>query len=332
MKYFQMPKTIIDKHRDAFAAKILEDLKELRNEYRGRKAYTEYLDCLINEDLEKSVVVLPVKGLVNIVRAIDNVQRRHPRTSWVELRRDLGAIFNYTSMFVNGTDWNTGKYIEMMRDAGFEKCPYCNETDVIVTDKDEEGMQNKDPLDHFYGQTEYPFLALSIYNLIPVCEFCNKRKNSFGAGLDTYTHPFKDDFHTLVKFKLDDDAWRSFLKGSITIGRIKLVSLKKSRSPMAIKLSRSVRMVGRYNGVRSAARKAATDTLENCQKYRAASIQWFKDYAHLFKKPLDKAFEHLMKVSMDGSDINCQQCGKLRYDLIPREIRRAIKAELAKEG
>ena len=47
-------------------------------------------------------------------------------------------------------------------------CPYCNRhfMDTYVPDKDG-GLKSNAQLDHFYPKDQYPYLVLSLYNLIP---------------------------------------------------------------------------------------------------------------------------------------------------------------------
>lgn len=69
-------------------------------------------------------------------------------------------------------------------------CPYCNRN--FINSRDEFlGAQ----LDHFYNKKTYPFLSVSLYNLIPSCSTCNLAKgtktfhiNPFIAE-DVLSHP-----------------------------------------------------------------------------------------------------------------------------------------------
>ena len=65
-------------------------------------------------------------------------------------------------------NWCAYTFVIML---GLRVCPYCNEQYIapILTHK---GRVRAD-LDHFFSKKKYPFFALSIYNLIPCCKFCN---------------------------------------------------------------------------------------------------------------------------------------------------------------
>ena len=52
---------------------------------------------------------------------------------------------------------------------GIRTCPYCNRGYIGVSKGRLLGVQ----LDHFYNRNKYPFLAVSLYNLVPCCGTCN---------------------------------------------------------------------------------------------------------------------------------------------------------------
>ncbi|MTV36210.1 hypothetical protein [Duganella radicis] len=71
-------------------------------------------------------------------------------------------------------------------------CPYCqmHHVNYHMTDK---SLKMRPPLDHFYPKSVYPYLAISLYNLIPSCEQCNSRiKLAKNPLLDRLAHPFND--------------------------------------------------------------------------------------------------------------------------------------------
>lgn len=86
-------------------------------------------------------------------------------------------------------------------------CYYCNIDFINVYD--EEKNKNKFTLDHFIDKGRYPYLALSIFNLIPCCFVCNSKK--IKGSIEFYdneklknTNPYLKSFRfdEKVKFKL----------------------------------------------------------------------------------------------------------------------------------
>ncbi len=82
-------------------------------------------------------------------------------------------------------------------------CPYCNRN-YINTVIDKKGQNVIRPtFDHFFPKSEHPFLALSFYNLIPSCYYCNSSlKNSKDISIDTHIHPYKEGFDQDVTFHI----------------------------------------------------------------------------------------------------------------------------------
>lgn len=65
------------------------------------------------------------------------------------------------------------KHIERV---GIEVCPYCGRNYIFSVAKRTKTNPNtrvKPQIDHFLPKTDYPYLALNYYNLIPSCTLCN---------------------------------------------------------------------------------------------------------------------------------------------------------------
>jgi uncharacterized protein (TIGR02646 family) len=74
-------------------------------------------------------------------------------------------------------------------------CLYCNRNFIINFNKKETTVE----LDHFYPKEKYPYLALNLYNLVPVCHTCNHKKRNSNK---IHLHPFFDDLDKEIKFSL----------------------------------------------------------------------------------------------------------------------------------
>ena len=84
-------------------------------------------------------------------------------------------------------------------------CPYCNRQYITIY-TDSEGDKTTADLDHFYIKSNYPYLALSLYNFIPSCQICNSRfKGTTDFYLYPHIYPYTQDFGRKARFtvKLD---------------------------------------------------------------------------------------------------------------------------------
>lgn len=82
-----------------------------------------------------------------------------------------------------------------------EVCPYCNRQYITSFQASRKQYVTAD-LDHFYPQSLFSLLALSLYNLVPVCLVCNRliKKDSFG----NIWNPYRAGFSDLIHFEVDN--------------------------------------------------------------------------------------------------------------------------------
>lgn len=105
-------------------------------------------------------------------------------------------------------EWCASRLIEKL---GIKVCPYCGQQYfALVPDKDtKEYKISEATLDHFLPQKEYKYLALNIYNLIPVCKTCNSTyKNQHS---EIFLHPFFESLQDNINFNLDNVTIPNFL-------------------------------------------------------------------------------------------------------------------------
>lgn len=89
--------------------------------------------------------------------------------------------------------WGAYAYVMSLK---VKVCPYCNRNYVLPL-YSEEGKMRAD-LDHFFAKSKYPYLSISIYNLVPSCKYCN----SSLKGKQEFT--YEGNFHPLDKIRADD--------------------------------------------------------------------------------------------------------------------------------
>lgn len=92
----------------------------------------------------------------------------------------------FEDLYVKELSGNSLKksFFEMFEDINV--CPYCNRNFINpIYKKTKVGCDNEiqsPDIEHFFPKSMYPFLSLSISNLLPSCSFCNKIK----SNVDTY--------------------------------------------------------------------------------------------------------------------------------------------------
>lgn len=130
----------------------------------------------------------------------------------------LLKIFNYEGVF---DDSSKKRAFELSKNIGTQTCCYCNRQYTFTVEhkhliQDKKGnwltkdAKNKDEriarpaFDHWFPQSEYPLLSLSLYNLIPSCHICNSSaKGSAPVNLRDFIHPYVHrPGHPDIKFKV----------------------------------------------------------------------------------------------------------------------------------
>jgi len=148
-------------------------------------------------------------------------------------------------------------------------CPYCNRHYTFTIEDMNSGENFRPQFDHFYPKSDYPYLALSLYNLIPCCADCNQKKET--KIIDYY--PYDDEFGDKCKFKID---YADF----ILSGSVKGKFCKKNRNISVFKLE------GLYNG--------HSDYIEEIiEKAHAYNADYFKGL-----------FDSFLSIGKSSSEIN----------------------------
>ena len=88
----------------------------------------------------------------------------------------------------------------LAKELGVKTCPYCNR-EYTFSRKLRNDREVHPEFDHFYPKSKYPYLALSLYNLVPSCHSCNHLKSKNEIDLNPYYKSFEDDG---LRFKLVD--------------------------------------------------------------------------------------------------------------------------------
>lgn len=84
-------------------------------------------------------------------------------------------------------------------------CPYCNRTYIPYIRSNSKNCSIRGQLDHFYPKETYPYLAVSLYNLVPSCTYCNGTscKGTKDPSKEGIVNPFLLKSHTGLRFRID---------------------------------------------------------------------------------------------------------------------------------
>lgn len=90
---------------------------------------------------------------------------------------------------------------DILKTENVSVCPYCNRQYIFTLDDNTVRAQ----FDHYYPKSIYPYLAVSIFNLIPCCSICNQTKQSLDTYENPILYPFEDEFGDEARFRMDSN-------------------------------------------------------------------------------------------------------------------------------
>ena len=110
-------------------------------------------------------------------------------------REDVKAIFNYEGKFQKHISKFFEEYVEV------HTCYFCNIEFINTFMTKDENIKNGFTLDHYIDKGKYPYLALSLYNLIPSCYTCNSKVKRIHSVETLSPSSAHFNFDDKVKFK-----------------------------------------------------------------------------------------------------------------------------------
>jgi hypothetical protein len=128
-----------------------------------------------------------------------------------------------TIEYNNNSNFSKENFLNII---GIKCCPYCNR--VYIHTVKGKNKTVKAEIDHFYIKEKYPYLALSFYNLIPSCSFCNgaSGKHDKDCMIEKIINPYdiKDDE---IKFTFDIKNIENYYSNNPNAIRVKLNTSKR---------------------------------------------------------------------------------------------------------
>ena len=331
---------------DAFAGligeKYLGDILDAMLNPIGR----QYLSIVRKYDRIESLVIARPKLLISLVNELVETfgKEFYIGEEFVLCNKFLKSVFNYGS-FVAGKSliidwkhkrkiwWGTSKCLPrwdtaiLIRKMGIRYCPYCNAETIYVVPKDDGSEENcyRSALDHFLPKDRYPFLGLSLYNLIPSCTRCN---TSYKQNKDPFT---LWQYDVLPRNARDVDVFRAahpYVENVYDNFTMRFV-LRNGELALKFKPNTTDRLCRSRVLMESIFRWSQTYTelfmpealsvAENIQKMRPLYLQMLRNaYGKL---PLVSMERFVCGFDIDNEDFMNHRLGKLKGDLFNKYAR-----------
>lgn len=163
-------------------------------------AEQEYLAKVIIEFSKPSLLVREPNSLQDLADTIGRIPASSQPKGNTLKERILRAL-NYKGL-------RSSFYPKYFRDIGIKACVYCN-SQLTVTILRSGGIKARFDVDHYQPKDDFPFLAICLFNLYPVCAACNRTKGVRQVKFDLYVD--KVNSTSAFKFKLDESSKSHYL-------------------------------------------------------------------------------------------------------------------------
>jgi hypothetical protein len=158
-------------------AQVLLDLQSMSNERNS--IYLPIIIAKMQGTTTASKMKKQLNSLISI-KSGNHVLSEDEKALYPNWINEFGALFNYEAMSqVFGRDITNSIDLNI--------CPYCNNEDIETINI--VGAETRPDLDHYYPKSKFPFLALTLSNLIPAGNRCNQKYKRANAMLG-YVHPY----------------------------------------------------------------------------------------------------------------------------------------------
>ena len=176
-----------------------QDTYRLLSEYSSSEFLSRIKDYLFNDKgmVKRTALQELIAGPKITPRSMGGTCERSVRSNLCDIVNELGncnedndlqvlqRIFNYR-LFSKKEGKDFAYWF--MQSLGQDTCPYCNTgyTAVLAGRK-----KIRAAFDHYFPKSKYPYLAVSLFNLIPICSTCNSLK---GEKEPRIVYPYEESF------------------------------------------------------------------------------------------------------------------------------------------
>ena len=281
--------------------------------------YYKYIETYINqkntkyflEDINCDLLTIFDKDLKQIVSSSPYQIRELIKIAPEDFIKEITQLKDLYEVFRN--KWA----VEFMEDLGIKVCPFCNREYIFKF----EDKINKEPriiasLDHYYDKDTYPFLSISIFNLIPCCHICNSKfKHTKNFYNQKHLHPYEDSFNEKAKFS---QFFNNVNKENKKFSLLSKERISLSLNPLDISDMATQNTIDTFR-LETLYQEHKDIVLELIQKREIYPDSYIDDLFHQYEGTLFKNREDLLRLITSGyieaKDINKRPLSKLIKDI-----------------
>lgn len=172
-------------------------------------------------------------------------------------------------------------------------------------------------MDHFYPKTEYPFLALSLYNFIPSCQICNSRfklDKNFKEKAHIYPYEEAFDSNAVFRTKPSVDFSIDYLQGLSLDFEIELKLNEEMDTELKNKIENSIKTF-KLNEVYQSHKDYVSEMIRKSIVYNESRINELLDqYPELFEDR-DDVLQMIVSNYICDDELDKRPLAKLTKDI-----------------
>lgn len=183
-----------------------------------------------------------------------------------EINEFISYMFSYSDFISTNQDFS----YTIAQNMNSKVCPFCNKNSTEFISKNK---KHRYDFDHFYPKSAYPYFAVSLYNLIPICSDCNKIKSNDVFTIENNMYPYDEgtEEENIFGFEvLENNDYRI---------------VNKSKNSKYNNNERMLQIVERYNYNLESTN--LVNTLEKCKRHSTPEyVAFVKKYFGFTKKEI----------------------------------------------
>jgi hypothetical protein len=190
----------------------------------------DYLTDVKNEFSTSDLLTKTPNELDVVANFIGPIPRNSRAKGQTSLKDFIVEALNYKGL-------RSTFYPKYFQDIGIKACVYCNSQLTITIVRSDNSISARFDVDHYQSKDKFPFLAICLFNLYPVCAACNRVKSVRRVKFDLYVD--KANAMSAFKFKLDESSKSAYL-ANFEIDKIKFAFMEPSPTPIGYKTFQQV--------------------------------------------------------------------------------------------
>lgn len=213
----------VNRHH-AYVKKVIQEALAVSN---PKPIGSPFLVTLLKTEAKTLAVGKPDE-LEGLIDKVDQWLASASATEQRVFRAEAKRVFNYGAFSKKSqSSWDA---YALCKSSRHSLCPYCQQAfafTLVVQNKVKTGGVSRrgfrPTLDHYFPKSEYPYLGLSLYNLVPACQTCNSSlKSTTNFYKEKHLHPLRDE--ECLRFELKPKGYIRYLQRSTAGLGLKVVN------------------------------------------------------------------------------------------------------------